>query len=295
MGDNMIFGDIQMQITLWFENNHNSFFDFVFTLFTELGDVNFLLFIFMFIYWNVSKKFGLKAAFGMALSFGINTTIKESVRNLRPFYTEGINKGLAKEVTGYSFPSGHSQNTGTLWSIIMYETKNKWINVIGIIMIIMVPLSRLYLRVHWLQDVVVGVLLGIAIAIIYEKYLSEYLFRFFTNSLVITFMTPVSFFIVAFVNNSDVAKGFGVLAGTLYGYWFEMKYVGYISGGSTKVKAFRFILGAIGLIALQTILKFIFSEHVFMDYVRYYILGTYITFIAPYIFNKINYNKVGLK
>jgi hypothetical protein len=100
-------------------------------------------------------------------------------------------------------------------------------------------------------------------------------------------MTPVSFFIVALLKNADVAKGFGVFAGILYGYWFEMKYVGFQPSGNIKVKALRFVLGAIGLILLQTVLKLAFSEHVFMHYVRYYILGTYITFIAPFVFKKI--------
>lgn len=282
----MIFEDFQLQITMWFENHHNTVFDQVFKLFTELGDVTFLLFIFMFVYWSISKQIGLKAVFGMALSFGINTGLKESFRHLRPFYRDGITKGLSKEVTGYSFPSGHSQNAGTLWPILMIELKNKWVYIIGTIMLIMVPLSRLYLRVHWLQDVLVGVLLGITIAIVYDKFLSEILFKFFTHSLVITFMTPISFFVVALTRDSDIAKGFGVFAGVLYGYWLEMKYVGFQPTGSNKVKLFRFILGAIGLIVLQTVLKSIFSEHVFLAYVRYFILGTYITFIAPFIFNK---------
>lgn len=282
----MVFEEFQLQITRWFEFNHNSFFDSIFSVFTELGDVTFLLFVFMFIYWNISKKTGLKTAFAIALSFGINTGIKESVKNLRPFYQEGITKGLSKEVTGFSFPSGHSQNSATLWTVLIYEFKNNWVRVIGVVMMIMIPLSRLYLRVHWLQDILAGVVIGIVFALVYEKYLSNFVYKFFTNSLVITFMTPISFFIVVMIRDPDVAKGLGVFAGIMYGYWFESKVVGYESSGTLKVKTFRFILGAVGLIGLQTILKLVFSEHIFLDYVRYYILGSYITFIAPYIFNK---------
>jgi undecaprenyl-diphosphatase len=67
-----------------------------------------------------------------------------------------------------SFPSGHTTNATFLFGFIIYscfkfqEFKKLKIPLIIIsgILIIIIPLSRLYLGVHWLGDILAGYLLG---------------------------------------------------------------------------------------------------------------------------------------
>ena len=76
---------------------------------------------------------------------------------------------LLKEVPGLSFPSGHAFMSLTFFGLIIYlifrEVSNQWIKWITIItlvfIILMVGLSRVYLRVHYASDVIAGYCFGI--------------------------------------------------------------------------------------------------------------------------------------
>ena len=67
----------------------------------------------------------------------------------------------------YSFPSGHATIAVTFYGFLFYilsqHADKKWRNILllcGIILILMVGLSRLYLGVHYVSDVVAGYLVG---------------------------------------------------------------------------------------------------------------------------------------
>ena len=76
---------------------------------------------------------------------------------------------LLKEVPGLSFPSGHAFMGLTFFGLLIYiiyhDVSNKWVKWISIfnlvIFILMVGLSRVYLRVHYASDVIGGFCFGI--------------------------------------------------------------------------------------------------------------------------------------
>ena len=88
------------------------------------------------------------------------------------------------EYAGYSFPSCHTVTTTCFYGILIYLTNRYVINdfwriclsVLFCIMIFMVALSRLWLGVHFLTDVVAGLFLGfvlVNLCIILDKFFSK--------------------------------------------------------------------------------------------------------------------------
>jgi len=86
---------------------------------------------------------------------------------------------------GYSLPSGHATMACIFFLLLIYTLKNNWskitkvlLTVGSIILIILVSISRLYLGVHWLSDIIAGLALGIfwvTLSILAIKYIdSEY-------------------------------------------------------------------------------------------------------------------------
>ena len=88
------------------------------------------------------------------------------------------------EISGYSFPSGHTTSATTMYltlAIVVLSIMNKlnkyFIFSIAVIGIVIIGSSRIYLGVHYPTDVMAGICLGISIVstvyILYYSNLSE--------------------------------------------------------------------------------------------------------------------------
>ncbi len=60
----------------------------------------------------------------------------------------------------YGFPSGHTSMAVTLWGITAYLFRSAWLRLFCVLLIILVPFSRMYLGVHFLGDVLGGYVIG---------------------------------------------------------------------------------------------------------------------------------------
>lgn len=107
---------------------------------------------------------------------GINRIMKYIIQRPRP---NAFPELLVEK--GYSFPSGHSMIMGALTGILVYYVLRSQLNrvlkyLLSIIIILigfLVAFSRVYLGVHYLSDIIVGITLGyiimILITIIFEN------------------------------------------------------------------------------------------------------------------------------
>ena len=76
---------------------------------------------------------------------------------------------LLKDVPGLSFPSGHAFMSFTFFCVIIYivyrDVSNKWLKwtsiIFLVIVILLIGLSRVYLRVHFASDVIAGFCFGV--------------------------------------------------------------------------------------------------------------------------------------
>lgn len=102
----------------------------------------------------------------------INNVLKYIFKKPRPEFSLVIENS-------YSFPSGHSMiGTFVFGFLIIYfankKLKNqklkKCIIFVLLLCIIFIPISRLYLGVHYFSDVLVGVILGLIYLVALNKY-----------------------------------------------------------------------------------------------------------------------------
>ena len=162
----------------------NPVFDAFFSLITRMGEEIFFLAAAIIFFWCVNKRQGyfvlITGLFGTVLNQGA----KLLFRIPRPWVIDPTFEvvGDAKvAATGYSFPSGHTQNAaGTLGAVAAYKAKWKKV-VICIVVILLVGFSRMYLGVHTLLDVGVSLIFAACLVLLlrpvfeddakYDKYM----------------------------------------------------------------------------------------------------------------------------
>lgn len=131
--------------------------------------VTYLFLIPVFIYWCVSKRKGLYVLASAYLCIALSALIKLIACVYRPWVRDPriipAGNSLTRS-TGYSFPSGHTTTAtpiyGGIAAAFWANTKAHWLSILCIVALLLTAFSRNYLGVHTLQDVLVGLLLGIA-------------------------------------------------------------------------------------------------------------------------------------
>lgn len=65
--------------------------------------------------------------------------------------------------SGYSFPSGHATMIALLFLLVCHLFRKRALYIISIFIVLLVGISRIYLNVHWLSDVIAGYALAICV------------------------------------------------------------------------------------------------------------------------------------
>ena len=123
--------------------------------------------------------------------------LKDVIRNPRPFVTDDRlvpEERALKGASGYSTPSGHTVDSATAYGSVIAVVKRRWVTVSMCAVIAAVMFSRLYLGVHTVFDLIIG--LAVAAAVMAATYiLVSYSYRNDGNHLRVTVLYILSFVI----------------------------------------------------------------------------------------------------
>lgn len=281
--------------------------------FTFLGDPTFYIILLPILFWVVSEKRGFKIGLIVFISNGINIAIKNAYKIPRP-YTRDSSVFMIPE-SGFSTPSGHSQNSAVLWPAIALTGKiNKlWIS-ISILLPIFIGLSRMYLGVHYPTDVFLGWSIGVFIILCgfpllrvflawWQKALNgpfESIYTSFkkhkeTNPkaertwwLILIALTSLLLLILSPEDTSMPGIVFGFAAGYVFLKTGKGKDFSANEGSLVK-KLLRLVVGFIGISLIYFGLKAVFpgstSPHgQLFRFLRYGLTGFWASFVAPILF-----------
>ncbi|WP_185203514.1 phosphatase PAP2 family protein [Glaciihabitans sp. INWT7] len=65
-----------------------------------------------------------------------------------------------------AYPSGHSAVAASLIVVLALLVRHRWFTVFGVVYVVAMGYSRLYLNVHWFTDTLGGTALGVAIGLV---------------------------------------------------------------------------------------------------------------------------------
>lgn len=158
----------ESNIILWIQNHiRHEKMNKIWQYITHLSDggcfwiiINIILFI------NISTRtIGYKAFLAMIFqAILVNFIIKVLTNRSRPFEVNQAIKPIGRIPKDRSFPSGHTSVAFTS-AFIYLQTLPLWIGITALIIACLIAFSRMYLGVHFLTDIIGGVLVAACVAI----------------------------------------------------------------------------------------------------------------------------------
>ena len=125
-----------------------------------LANQYFFLAVMPALYWCVDAGYGLRLGVMLVLSYSVNIWLKLLAQFPRPYWLDRAVLGMADE-PDFGMPSGHSQSATGIWGLAAFKARHlKWLTWLTIAVIVLVGISRMYLGVHFLSEVLVGWLMG---------------------------------------------------------------------------------------------------------------------------------------
>lgn len=287
----------------------------VMTLITALGTAEFFLAFLSAVYWCVDKRLGRQLGYIFLLSIFVNSILKNLIRQPRPYW---LDPDIGRyEVEGFGLPSGHVQNTTAVFLLLAATVRRTWVWIAAFVFILLMGLSRLYLGVHFLQDIAVGFAVGLVILIAFLLWQQFYFARFnkqiLGRRLLLMVLIPTVLAAVyggiyllrgpasqdvpwaAYVpaaessGQEDVVSAFGALLGFGVGIILESSRVRFHADGPLWKRILRFVLGIAGTVGIWAGLRAVFPTTPLwlglpLHFLRYLLILLWVTYFAPWTF-----------
>lgn len=283
---------INAEIIKFIQSFSSPLFDKFFILATMMAEESFFMIAAVFIFWCVDKNLGYRLGFSYLSNGVINSGIKESLKVPRPIGEPGILSKYLETAGGYSFPSGHSQLAASFWTSIMARAKKGWVYVLGAFFILLVGISRLYLGVHRPIDVLAGIAVGV-IWVIISNYMFDIAERTGRKYIFLIFIIPMLVLLYV-LPNIELYKSSGTVLAFYLGYLIEPKYIRFEVRASMIAQILKLIIGIGIMLGIRIYVKLLLPETLLSDFFRYFLMGIWVTIIAPFIFKLLfTYKKAG--
>lgn len=293
--------------------------------FTSFGYENIYLVFMAILYWCINEKLGFRVGVMLLMSSVVSSTLKVFLHTPRPYWVDTNVIAYSSE-SSFGFPSGHALMSTATYGRVGIDLKQKFLRAALFLFIFFIGVSRIFLGVHFLGDVlggwVIGFLiltLGISLEQKVEFFASKQsklsvlligflasltmlaIFSLFSNFSKTNLVLPPEW-INAWENNITESHnpfdpaGIWTVSGAFFGMIVGRIFIVDNGGFSVKVSALkrtiRLIIGMAGVLLLYAGLGQIFpsGEHLLalvLRYLRYALVGFWISGAAHWLFHKL--------
>ncbi|MFX1563426.1 MAG: phosphatase PAP2 family protein, partial [Promethearchaeota archaeon] len=257
------------------------------------------------IYWCINKRQGKIAVNLLMFSSFFNILFKYAFHMDRPPST--YRQGDYVTDASYGFPSGAAQTSTTFWAWASVKLRRWWVWIVGIIFVTLTALARMGLGMHWLGDVIGGILIGIIIVTMAYFLVPFFLERWEKMSQVLQdWLLPImaliffiifsaAYLVVPYFPTENIAVSMGVVFGFSVGATLEARYINFEIDVPRNTKIIRAIISLILAIILFYAFDIVFDiltiSFAFLAFtfrfLKYVIVGFFGAFLIPLIFKSI--------
>ncbi len=287
----------------------NPVFDAIFSLITHLGEETVFLVLAIFVFWCINKREGYYVLIVGLVGTVVNQLAKLIFRVPRPWVLDPkfeIVESARAEATGYSFPSGHTQNiAGTFGSIAAFNRK-KWLTVTSVVIILLVAFSRMYLGVHTPLDVCTSLLVALALVLfLHPLFETEEKFGKAFPYIVIGSVAVSAILLIyvlcikgdASLDPYNYASGlkngstlFGCTLGLVLVYFVDTRFTNFKTDGRWYSQLIKLVLGLLIVLGIKSGLSsplvWLFRNEYVARCVRYFLIVAFAGAVWPLTFKR---------
>lgn len=296
-----------MELLYTLENIRTPLLDTVMGLVTNLGGEAVFIAAAIIVFWCLSKSCGY---YMMTVGFAgtiINQFLKLWFRIPRPWVNDPgftIVESARAEATGYSFPSGHTQNAFAVFGAPARYFKSTALRIVLVLLIALTAFSRMYVGVHTPLDVGVSLIVGTVLVFVIYPFFRD-MDRSPKKVYIIfgIFIVMAAAFVVfvelydfpADIDTDNYASGlknaYMILfcaVGLLLTFYVDTKYVRFPTQAVWWAQIIKVVAGLGILLALKAVLKApllaLFGGHSVAHGVRYFIVILFAGILWPMTF-----------
>ncbi len=296
-----------MELLYALESIRTPFLDKLMGLVTNLGGEAVFIVAAIVVFWCLSKSCGY---YMMTVGFAgtiINQFLKLWFRIPRPWVKDPnftIVESARAEATGYSFPSGHTQNAFAVFGSPARFFKNTALRIVFILLIALTAFSRMYVGVHTPLDVSVSLIVGTILVFVIYPFFRDmdkspkkvYIIFGIFIVLAAAFVAFVELYdfpadIAAENYASGLKNAYMILfcaIGLMLTFFIDTKYVHFHTQAVWWAQIIKVVVGLAILLALKSVLKApllaLFGGHSIAHGVRYFIVILFAGIVWPMTF-----------
>ncbi len=296
-----------MELLYALESIRTPFLDKLMGLVTNLGGEAVFIVAAIVVFWCLSKSCGY---YMMTVGFAgtiINQFLKLWFRIPRPWVKDPnftIVESARAEATGYSFPSGHTQNAFAVFGAPARFFKNTALRIVFILLIALTAFSRMYVGVHTPLDVGVSLIVGTILVFVIYPFFRDmdkspkkvYIIFGIFIVLAAVFVAFVELYdFPADIDAENYASGlknaYMILfcaIGLMLTFFIDTKYVHFPTQAVWWAQIIKVVVGLAILLALKSVLKApllaLFGGHSIAHGVRYFIVILFAGIVWPMTF-----------
>ncbi len=255
-------------------------------------------------YWCFNKEEAKVAIHLFMFSNFLNILFKYAFRMPRPDPSLRLDPEYAAD-TSYGFPSGATQNATTFWGWASLKLQRWWLWIIAAFFIVITAFARMGLGLHFLGDVIGGIIIGIVIVTMsywmvpyfrrqwrrMKPILQQWVLPISTLLFFGIFYVAYALLLIPYFPTENIAVSMGVLFGFGSGAALEARYIRFSTEIPQNIRTRRAIFGLIIALVVYYIFDFgfdllnaFFLFHYGLRFIKYALVGFFGAFVIPFVF-----------
>jgi membrane-associated phospholipid phosphatase len=271
----------QLEFMMQLSNTRADWLNPFFLFLNYFDSVYFIFFLIPLVWFGISYHWGLRLFYWITFNFFINYSLKLLIHWPRP--TQDLPEIGLFQPKSYGFPSFGAQTCMFLGLMLMYQLRTPVAWTIGVIYILLISFSRLYLGVHYPIDILGGWVIAIGLFTLFvfienplEKWLKS---KKLSIHLTLSVVIPLSVSLIA--KNQEFSSIMQSVMGVGIGTYFSLKHHLFLKDPKNKKEAALRVLIGLVTIALVAIVW------PFQVFLKLFVVGFFMSFAVSPICKKL--------